>query len=111
MMSDNKALQNGTSHNLGQNFAKQFELKFASETGARSSPGTRRGGEHAHGRRARDDAQRRPGRGDAAARGAHPGRGRADLPEAEEGRGGAGKAREIAAALAPAACTWTRART
>jgi prolyl-tRNA synthetase len=33
MMRDNKALQNGTSHNLGQNFAKQFELKFATETG------------------------------------------------------------------------------
>ncbi|HEX8276604.1 MAG TPA: proline--tRNA ligase [Longimicrobiaceae bacterium] len=34
MMQDNRALQNGTSHNLGQNFARQFELKFASETGA-----------------------------------------------------------------------------
>jgi prolyl-tRNA synthetase len=34
MMRDNKALQNGTSHNLGQNFAKQFDLKFASETGS-----------------------------------------------------------------------------
>ncbi len=33
MMRDNKALQNGTSHNLGQNFARQFELKFASEAG------------------------------------------------------------------------------
>jgi len=34
MMKDNRALQNGTSHNLGQNFAKQFELKFAGESGA-----------------------------------------------------------------------------
>jgi prolyl-tRNA synthetase len=33
MMGDNKALQAGTSHNLGQNFARQFELKFASEQG------------------------------------------------------------------------------
>jgi prolyl-tRNA synthetase len=33
MMADNKALQNGTSHNLGQNFAKQFSLKFAAEGG------------------------------------------------------------------------------
>src|SRR5687767_3422897 len=33
MMQDNRALQNGTSHNLGQNFAKQFALKFASESG------------------------------------------------------------------------------
>jgi prolyl-tRNA synthetase len=34
MMADNKALQAGTSHNLGQNFSKQFELKFASEAGS-----------------------------------------------------------------------------
>lgn len=33
MMQDNRALQAGTSHNLGQNFARQFELTFASETG------------------------------------------------------------------------------
>jgi prolyl-tRNA synthetase len=33
MMQDNKALQAGTSHNLGQNFAKAFELKFQSEKG------------------------------------------------------------------------------
>src|ERR1041384_5164255 len=34
MMQDNKALQAGTSHNLGQNFAKAFELKFQSEQGS-----------------------------------------------------------------------------
>src|ERR687885_237738 len=33
MMQDNKALQAGTSHNLGQNFAKVFDLKFQSEVG------------------------------------------------------------------------------
>jgi prolyl-tRNA synthetase len=33
MMQDNRALQAGTSHNLGQNFARQFDLKFASESG------------------------------------------------------------------------------
>jgi prolyl-tRNA synthetase len=33
MMQDNKALQAGTSHMLGQNFAKQFDLKFQSEAG------------------------------------------------------------------------------
>jgi prolyl-tRNA synthetase len=33
LMQDNKALQAGTSHNLGQNFAKQFDLKFQSEAG------------------------------------------------------------------------------
>jgi prolyl-tRNA synthetase len=33
MMQDNKALQAGTSHNLGQNFAKAFDLTFQSEGG------------------------------------------------------------------------------
>ncbi|MGW8267936.1 MAG: proline--tRNA ligase, partial [Longimicrobiales bacterium] len=33
LMQDNKALQAGTSHFLGQNFARQFELKFQSEAG------------------------------------------------------------------------------
>jgi prolyl-tRNA synthetase len=33
MMQDNKALQAGTSHNLGQNFAKAFGLQFQSEAG------------------------------------------------------------------------------
>src|SRR5512142_252661 len=33
MMQDNKALQAGTSHNLGQNVSKAFELSFQTETG------------------------------------------------------------------------------
>ncbi len=33
LMQDNKALQCGTSHDLGQNFAKAFELKFQTEAG------------------------------------------------------------------------------
>jgi len=33
MMQDGKALQAGTSHMLGQNFSKQFELKFQAESG------------------------------------------------------------------------------
>jgi prolyl-tRNA synthetase len=33
LMQDNKALQAGTSHFLGQNFSKQFDLKFQSEAG------------------------------------------------------------------------------
>ncbi len=33
MMQDNKALQAGTSHNLGQNFAKAFDLKFQDQNG------------------------------------------------------------------------------
>jgi prolyl-tRNA synthetase len=33
MMQDKKALQSGTSHNLGQNFSKAFDLKFQAESG------------------------------------------------------------------------------
>ncbi|MDQ3697123.1 MAG: proline--tRNA ligase [Gemmatimonadota bacterium] len=33
MMQDNKALQAGTSHNLGQNFARAFDLTFQAESG------------------------------------------------------------------------------
>src|SRR5687767_6307953 len=33
MMQDNRALQAGTSHNLGQNFAKVFDLTFQAESG------------------------------------------------------------------------------
>ena len=33
MMQDNKALQMGTSHDLGQNFSKAFELQFQDESG------------------------------------------------------------------------------
>jgi prolyl-tRNA synthetase len=33
LMQDNKALQAGTSHHLGQNFAKQFDLKFQAVSG------------------------------------------------------------------------------
>jgi len=33
MMQDNRALQAGTSHNLGQNFARQFDLKYQTESG------------------------------------------------------------------------------
>ena len=36
MMQDNKALQAGTSHNLGQNFAKAFELSFQTESGEKA---------------------------------------------------------------------------
>jgi prolyl-tRNA synthetase len=34
MMGDGKALQLGTSHELGQNFARAFEIQFSDETGA-----------------------------------------------------------------------------
>ena len=35
MMRDKKALQSGTSHNLGQNFAKAFDIKHLTESNAR----------------------------------------------------------------------------
>jgi prolyl-tRNA synthetase len=35
LMGDKKALQAGTSHNLGQNFAKAFDVTYQSETGER----------------------------------------------------------------------------
>jgi prolyl-tRNA synthetase len=34
LMQDNRALQAGTSHMLGQNFSKQFDLKFQTESGS-----------------------------------------------------------------------------
>ncbi|OGG46413.1 MAG: proline--tRNA ligase [Candidatus Handelsmanbacteria bacterium RIFCSPLOWO2_12_FULL_64_10] len=37
MMGDKKALQAGTSHNLGQNFAKAFDVTFLDEKGDRQS--------------------------------------------------------------------------
>jgi len=33
LMQDNKAIQGGTSHNLGQNFAKAFDVKFQTSAG------------------------------------------------------------------------------
>ncbi len=36
MMGDGKALQMGTSHELGQNFARAFDITFLDETGAQS---------------------------------------------------------------------------
>src|SRR5256714_5867207 len=35
LMGDGKALQAGTSHHLGQNFAKAFDVQFQTETGSR----------------------------------------------------------------------------
>ena len=64
LMGDNQALQAGTSHNLGQNFAKQFDLTFAARVGERGVRLEHELGRlHAHDRRAGDDARRRPGAG------------------------------------------------
>jgi prolyl-tRNA synthetase len=40
MMGDMKALQSGTSHNLGQNFAKAFDIKFLDENNQLQFPWT-----------------------------------------------------------------------
>ncbi len=40
MMQDRKALQAGTSHNLGQNFSKAFKVEFSSEEGDLQNPYT-----------------------------------------------------------------------
>ena len=42
-MQDSKALQAGTSHFLGQNFAKAFDVTFQSEGGSGTSCGQRPG--------------------------------------------------------------------
>ena len=91
MMQDGKALQAGTSHFLGQNFAKAFDVTVPEQGG---QAGIRLGDElgrvHAAGRRPHHDAQRRPGPGAAAAAGADPRRHRADLQDAGGEGGGAG---------------------
>ncbi|MBL8162170.1 MAG: proline--tRNA ligase [Anaerolineae bacterium] len=40
MMGDKRALQSGTSHNLGQNFAKAFDIKFLDEANQLQNPWT-----------------------------------------------------------------------
>ena len=44
LMQDGKALQAGTSHFLGQNFAKAFDVKFATKEGKRICLGNFLGG-------------------------------------------------------------------
>ena len=42
-MGDGKALQMGTSHELGQNFAKAFDITYLDADGTQQLPGPRRG--------------------------------------------------------------------
>ena len=90
-MRDRKALQAGTSHMLGQNFARAADIEFLDRDNIRKHPygtswgfSTRMVGATimAHG----DDYGPRP----AAERGAHPGRHRAHLPQRGGPRRGAG---------------------
>ena len=80
MMGDGKALQAGTSHNLGQNFAKAFEIRYLDQerrTAALLDDFV--GTFHAIRRRHHHGARRRPGSDLAAAPGALSDRDRADL--------------------------------
>ena len=62
MMQDAKALQAGTSHFLGQNFAKAFDVQFQNKEGKlRVRLGDELGRLHAADRRPDHDAQRRSG--------------------------------------------------
>ncbi len=91
MMQDNKALQAGTSHNLGQNFAKAFDLKFQTERGEhRVRVEHELGRVDAPGRRPRHDARRRQRPAHAAAARADRARDRADL---QDRRGARARAR------------------
>ena len=94
MMGNGWALQSGTSHFLGQNFAKAFDIKFLNQNNElRLRLDHELGRQHAHDRRDHHDARRRPGADAAAAAGAAPGRDRADLAQGRRAdrRAGAGR--------------------
>ena len=82
MMGDKKALQAGTSHILGQNFAKAFDIKYLDkDNDAQALLDDLVGTFDALYRRHHHDARRRPGPRPAAAPRAHPGGDRAHLQE------------------------------
>ncbi len=80
MMRDTRALQSGTSHFLGQNFAKAFNIQFLDEN---NYPAVclddLLGPVHPFHRRHHHDPRRRPGVDPAAPPGSHPGCHRPDL--------------------------------
>ena len=80
MMGDGKALQAGTSHNLGQNFAKAFDIRYLDREGALAILLDHvLGPFHALYRRDHHGAWRRSGAHPAAASGSHAGGHRAHL--------------------------------
>ena len=94
MMRDGKALQSGTSHYLGTNFAKAFGIQFADDAGRLElchttswGMSTRMIGGVDH------DPRRRQGPGPAAEAGAVPGGHRPDRPRRAGGDGAGGGAR------------------
>ena len=60
MMGDRRALQSGTSHNLGQNFAKAFDIQYQDRNGAQAILlDDQLGCEHTNGWRNYHDTRRR----------------------------------------------------
>ena len=103
-MGDGRALQAGTSHNLGQNFAKAFDITFQARDksvqhvwGTSWGVTTRLVGARDH------DARRRQRPGAAAARGAVSGRDRADRARQLARDGAAARAGDSAASSPPPA--------
>ena len=87
MMGDRRALQAGTSHNLGQNFAKAFDTQFLDETGAEAVRAPELVGRvHAPDRRDHHDPRRRRGLAAAPAARTRAGGGGAHRAE-EQGQG------------------------
>ena len=75
LMKDGKALQMGTSHNLGQNFSRAFNIDFQTRDGsARARVPDELGDEHPHRGGDHHGPRRRQGPGAAAPPGAPPGR-------------------------------------
>ena len=95
LMGDGRALQAGTSHNLGQNFAKAFEIQFQGRDKTRAARlDDVVGRVHAAHRRPDHDARRRQRADPAAARRAVSGRHRADSARQLAGDGAAEGARD-----------------
>ena len=115
MMQDNKALQAGTSHNLGQNFAKAFDLKFQAEHGGQEFAwNTSWGVSTRLDRRSRDDARRRQRPAHSAAARANRAGDRSDLQDgrraqsrARSGRSHRRIARATGSVAIPAVCACT----
>ncbi len=111
LMQDGKALQAGTSHFLGQNFAKAFDVTFQTEEGKEDFVWRRPVGRvDAPHRRAHHDALGRQRAGLPAAAGAVPRGHRADLQERRGAGPGAGRRRARDRELTPAGsgCISTR---
>ena len=104
LMGDGRALQAGTSHNLGQNFAKAFDITFqARDKSVQHVVGDVVGRHDTAGRRRDHDARRRQRTGAAARGGALPGRDRADWPRELARDGAAAGARDQGRARRPRA--------